>query len=70
MQNGPKFSCRMHVLSESCMMIGQFGWETIDPIRAPKHLAAILHDVVYGSNSVKFGDYQTILYPIVSCVGS
>ena len=28
----PKFSCGMHVWQESCMMIGQLGWEKTDLI--------------------------------------
>ena len=33
-QNGPKFSCQKHLLSESCMVIDKLGWEKIDMIRA------------------------------------
>ena len=42
MQNRPKFSCGMHVWSESCIMIGQLGWEKIDLIKALKHMAVTL----------------------------
>ena len=42
MQYGPKFCSGTNVLSESCMMIGELGWEKIDLIRALQHLAVMV----------------------------